>query len=420
MKIYYDAKFAIISNTDENTYVIYSTYSHSVIKLPELSFLLFKKIIETIQMDGNLDLSDIETDINKHKDIEAFIQGLEKNKILFTDIDSFENADYKNIIEAGKVFRILDVYVHLTQRCNLDCTYCYNKKNLNKWQDISINSWKKCILELKEQGLEKVIITGGEPFLSDNLIELCKYVKDLNLQLQILTNGTLIENKVEVLELADKIIISLDAIDPNKNNLTRKNSIKYDLVNILRHIKPLYKKKITINSVITQKNLHTTEELRKFIVDDLGYNIRFMRFCPNDYTEISLVPQKNLISNEEDYAIFEGNVIKCPGAFNTIAINSNGDVYPCQNLVKSEFFITNIKENNWLSQLNYSDVTKTFMDLDVDKIEECKDCLYKYICGGGCRAKAYCVYGQLDAYLKFECKYLKENCEHYLKKICFE
>lgn len=51
-----------------------------------------------------------------------------------------------------------------------------------------------------------MIITGGEPFLSDNLIELCKYVKDLNLQLQILTNGTLIDNKVEVLELADKII----------------------------------------------------------------------------------------------------------------------------------------------------------------------------------------------------------------------
>ncbi len=79
--------------------------------------------------------------------------------------------------------------------------------------------------------------------------------------------------------------------------------------------------------------------------------------------------------------------------------------------MSQEFRITNIFEENWFDEFLHSKVRKSFTDLNLDTVEECKDCAYRYLCGGCCPAIAYNVYGSLDHHVPFFCDYLKERAK---------
>jgi len=73
-------------------------------------------------------------------------------------------------------------------------------------------------------------ITGGEPLLSDHLIELMKYIDNLSFidQANIITNGTLLEEKLADLskiKKCQKIFISLDGTCSDSNDSIRGNGV---------------------------------------------------------------------------------------------------------------------------------------------------------------------------------------------------
>lgn len=73
---------------------------------------------------------------------------------------------------------------------------------------------------------------------------------------------------------------------------------------------------------------------------------------------------------------------------NTPVIDEKGDVYACIWLVGiKDFYLGNIFEGYPDESL----VAKMVWDLHVDNIEECKDCPWKYLCGGGCPVKRLTV-----------------------------
>lgn len=46
---------------------------------------------------------------------------------------------------------------------------------------------------------------------------------------------------------------------------------------------------------------------------------------------------------------YAGNI--CGASYKIIAIDSNGDIFPCQSLVNKKYLITNILRDNWLNEL---------------------------------------------------------------------
>jgi uncharacterized protein len=67
---------------------------------------------------------------------------------------------------------------------------------------------------------------------------------------------------------------------------------------------------------------------------------------------------------------------------NTPVVDVNGDVYPCIYLVGiKRFYLGNIMNESYPDHT----ILDWMMDfLHVDNIEECKKCVWRYICGGGC------------------------------------
>lgn len=92
--------------------------------------------------------------------------------------------------------------VIFTKGCNMNCPYCHNKDIDDSEKEIEIDSILDH-LNKRKNVLECVTITGGEPTLNNDLIDLCKKIKSIGYKIKLDTNGTnsgllinLIENKL--------------------------------------------------------------------------------------------------------------------------------------------------------------------------------------------------------------------------------
>ena len=124
----------------------------------------------------------------------------------------------------------------VTDRCNLRCNYCMPSEGINFVKNdklLSIEELKELSSILVGQGIDKIRITGGEPFVRKDLMVLLRHLSKLKglKDISVTTNATLIGPYIdELIELGIKNInVSLDAIDRKTfERITRRD--RYDTV----------------------------------------------------------------------------------------------------------------------------------------------------------------------------------------------
>lgn len=103
---------------------------------------------------------------------------------------------------------VRNLTIAVTHACNLRCRMCYFHEELSKPYQLPLSLYKKTVDELSHTKT-CVILSGGEPFMHPDLLEMVAYAKKQRLPVQIFTNGVLV-----VPEKADELIrIGLDYID---------------------------------------------------------------------------------------------------------------------------------------------------------------------------------------------------------------
>lgn len=132
----------------------------------------------------------------------------------------------------------------VTDRCNLRCNYCMPSEGINfakKEKLLTIGELSKIGEILVEMGIDKIRITGGEPFVRKDLMVLLRNLKKNTglKELSITTNATLIGPYIDELkELGIKDVnVSMDAINKATfERITRRDH--YDVVhnNLIRLI----------------------------------------------------------------------------------------------------------------------------------------------------------------------------------------
>ncbi len=108
--------------------------------------------------------------------------------------------------------------ISVTDRCNVRCLYCHSDhtpfiahKNIMRYED-----WLPLIGKLVELGIEKIRITGGEPFARKDCILFLERLRNAHPQLNLCltTNGTLLQPYIKALkELEINVNLSLDTFD---------------------------------------------------------------------------------------------------------------------------------------------------------------------------------------------------------------
>jgi len=117
--------------------------------------------------------------------------------------------------------RIIDyLRISITDSCNLRCAYCMPKEGIIPTSLKSLLSFEEIIRicqVMAEDGLKKVKITGGEPLVRNDAVELIREIKKIHgiEKVTLTTNGVFLENQMKALFEAgiDGINISLDTLD---------------------------------------------------------------------------------------------------------------------------------------------------------------------------------------------------------------
>lgn len=295
-------------------------------------------------------------------------------------------------------------YIHFNSKCNLHCTGCYSFVDDRNAQDgFSKEFWVRALNDLHRRGLDAVTISGGEPFLRDDLAELCEHMKQIGIShVTAITNGTLSHEKYEkVLPFLDSITVSVDGYDEN-SSFIRDRGI---MPTVLATVKWL-KEKLPTAMVVTlhKKNvpyMYKYEEMAKKLGIFMSYSIYTVEkdlgnsdgllFDEKDFLQIG----KRIASGGESIPVNDTPMeqsglccrVGCGFGGNMISIDHWGNVYPCHMLHLAECNMGNIHETSVDNVLDFPRLKTT--DITVDHVEGCNSCEYQMVCGGGCRGRSY-------------------------------
>ncbi len=104
---------------------------------------------------------------------------------------------------------ILALTVH--SACNCRCVMCdIWKANADK-REISLEALERHVDAIRSLHVQRVMLTGGEPLLHQNLWALCRLLRDERIRITLVTTGLLIEqHAADIARVVDTVVISLD------------------------------------------------------------------------------------------------------------------------------------------------------------------------------------------------------------------
>lgn len=159
----------------------------------------------------------------------------------------------------------------LTGRCNLRCKHCFVNKE-GDGSDIDRSLALKICKELCEIGVDKVMITGGEPLLYKHFLDVVCYLKkNSSMIIDITTNGILFTD--EMIDLfsqigIDELSISLDGPPEIYKKIRGEDSLE----RVLQNVKKLSCAGIKVDAIMTVNRINQNY-VRETI--DLAYSNGF-------------------------------------------------------------------------------------------------------------------------------------------------
>lgn len=200
--------------------------------------------------------------------------------------------------------------------CNNKCKWCYTGKFKCKNLSMNLNRLKLTVDELYKNGINKIILIGGEPTINDNIIEIISYIKCRNIKVSIASNG----RKFSDLEFAheckkvglDFVNVSIKGIDDDEY-IKNTGNIGFD--EMLRGYKNLKDVGIdtTLSYVITKNDRNEYINLKNMLIlNDIDY-IFFMLYKPsvddnNDYDGPSI--EELALACKTVYEVFENSGVR--------------------------------------------------------------------------------------------------------------
>jgi len=175
----------------------------------------------------------------------------------------------------------LSANLELTNRCNANCVHCYINEAANdeavRRRELSTPEVKNIIDQMVDAGVLFLTLTGGEPLLRPDFVEIYTYARSKGLLVILFTNGTMITE--EVADLLDNIrpfnveISLYGATAPVYEAVTRVSGTH---AKCLRGIKLIHERGIplTLKTELMTLNFHELTEMKAF-ADKLGVRFRY-------------------------------------------------------------------------------------------------------------------------------------------------
>jgi len=199
---------------------------------------------------------------------------------------SAKNNNQQEVL-IDKFDRVVDyVRISVTDRCDFRCVYCMDDEMqfVPRAQLLTLEEISKIAQAFTELGVKKIRITGGEPLIRRNVIQLFEDIGQLpNLdELVLTTNGSQLTKLAQPLKDAGvkRINISLDSLDADKfKRITRVGELDNVIAGIDAAIAVGFEK-VKLNTVILKNRNH--DEIIDLVhyASDRNMDISFIEEMP--------------------------------------------------------------------------------------------------------------------------------------------
>jgi cyclic pyranopterin phosphate synthase len=133
---------------------------------------------------------------------------------------------------------IRDLRISVTDRCNYHCVYCRTGNEGAHFGELSLADYLHMARVFVSLGITKIRLTGGEPLLRRDIVELVRELSALRTldgnppELAVTTNGHLLAKMAEPLKRAglDRVTVSMDAVEPERFALITRVKNSYPAV----------------------------------------------------------------------------------------------------------------------------------------------------------------------------------------------
>jgi MoaA/NifB/PqqE/SkfB family radical SAM enzyme len=163
----------------------------------------------------------------------------------------------------------------VTKRCNAKCKHCFYWREINKKEyEMTLSDFKKLADSFRNK-VETIAITGGEPFMRNDIPEICRIFKNKTKNITIATNASLTERIYpavkQILKILDgkvklKIYISLDG-DRELHNKVRGVPIFDKTIETIKKLKEFKEIELRIQTVISKTNYKYLEKINDVVTE---------------------------------------------------------------------------------------------------------------------------------------------------------
>ena len=365
-----------------------------------------------------------------------------------TRVEGLQLIAPKNVVNTYPTLGIF----HVHNWCNLACTYCYTIEDGVPRKQLSLDLMLKAVDELVAlpTPMTSLEFHGGEPTMAfKDIQKVVAYAKDVyakagkKVVFSIQTNGFYLSEKVcdFLAEHRFSVRVSLDGTPEMHDEFRVDHRGKGSYKGVVTGIKRLQDKGIAVHAVCVVHAGNTGRIIEMY--DSMAaLDVASIRFLPvfqsgnageeewltgdryfESYFSVvrhvadrarrgeRCVPLANLLAGElgslrsfrREYMCMRN---PCGAGVNMITVDTNGDLYPCEEMVgKEEFVIGNLAETDIRTAIDTSPVVEKLRDRHVEEIDECSTCTWKQLCHGGCVHKSYTHFKRLDRE--------SEHCSYY-------
>jgi pyrroloquinoline quinone biosynthesis protein E len=307
----------------------------------------------------------------------------------------------------------------LTYRCPLACAYCSNPLNMADYTDeLSTDEWRRVLTEARDMGVLQCHLSGGEPLLRRDLVEIVAAASELGLYTNLVTSavglGRPMAQRLRAAGL-DHVQVSIQADDPALSDRIAGIPSFQRKVEAMRVVKEL-DWPLTVNVVLHRQNIDRVADVL-WLAEEVGAdrvelaNTQYYGWAWRNRDALlpshaQLEAAETVVREARERLRDQMDVIyvipdyyskypkPCMGgwASRQLTVTPNGDVLPCPAAQSLPLPRASVRDDSLAGIWANAPVMTAFRGTDWMP-EPCRGCERRESDFGGCRCQAFQLTG---------------------------
>lgn len=317
------------------------------------------------------------------------------------------------------------VSLELTRRCNLRCVHCYlgtgEGSRGSEADEMNTDEVKRVIDELVEAGCLYLLITGGDPMMRRDFVEIYRHAKTKGLVITVFCNGLLVDDAViEVFRELPPRLVEISLYGATDATCEAMTQVKGSLARCIGGVRRLTEAGINVGlkTVLTTLNLHELEAMRE-VAREMDVPFRMdAEICPalsnrdcipldlrvdpeigveSDFADERVVKAwQEYVADRSDLPVTD-RLYKCGAAVTSLSVDPFGWASPC-------LMATHVRANILERGLDaiWNGEFKSLLEKRAPDNYACSSCEMRVVCGA-CPAFNYLETGEEDVRSDYVC-----------------